>query len=59
MKYNVSYILDDITHANLADANSPIAVAAWYKMRHPDALSMSDRQLRTTISSVNHVSEFP
>ena len=37
MKYNVSYILDDITHANLADANSPIAVTAWYKMRHPDA----------------------
>ena len=37
MKYNVSYILDDITHANLADANSPIAVRAWYKMRHPDA----------------------
>ena len=37
MKYNVSYILDDIAHANLADANSPIAVTAWYKMRHPDA----------------------
>lgn len=37
MKYNVSYILNDITHANLADANSPIAVTAWYKMRHPDA----------------------
>ena len=30
MKYNVSYIRNDITHANLADANSPIAVRAWY-----------------------------
>lgn len=37
MKYNVSFVCNDVAQSNLANADSPIAVMAWYKMRKPEA----------------------
>lgn len=37
MKYNVTFIRNNVFQSNLADAESPLAVMAWYKMYKPDA----------------------
>ena len=37
MVYNVTFTRNDVTQSNLAIAESPIAVMAWFKMYQPDA----------------------
>lgn len=37
MLYNVTFMRNDISHANLAEAPCPEAVYAWYAMYKPDA----------------------
>ena len=37
MKYNVSFVRNDVAQANLAIADSDMAVLAWYRMYKPDA----------------------
>ena len=41
MKYNVSFIRNDIAQANLAIADSDMAVMAWFRMYKPDARVLS------------------
>lgn len=41
MKYNVSFIRNDIAQANLAIADSDMAVMAWFRMYKPDAHVLS------------------
>ena len=37
MKYKVSFVRNDVAQANLAIADSDMAVLAWYRMYKPDA----------------------
>ncbi len=41
MKYNVSFVRNDVYQSNLAIAESEQAVAAWFKMYKPDARVLS------------------
>jgi len=41
MKYVVSLVHNNVYQSNLAEAESPLAVMAWYKMYKPDARILS------------------
>lgn len=41
MKYSVSFVRNDVAQSNLAVADTPLAVRAWFRMYKPDARVLS------------------